>query len=308
LEAPFIDTKLSLNGVADDRVVLNESDNVRVAITWQNTLPVRVNDMRFSMDLSQLLLDPATIRVQDGRYDSATKTVVWNQDTNDALAFADPGDMGTVSFSFDTKPLVTTIGNDIIQNPTMALAVDVRATDTNGVIYTAEDVDTITLALNSSVTLEQETLHSSGPFASSGAMPPRANQATTYTLHWEIRNSSNALSDVRVTTTLPTGVTWLGKTSPTSEKMNYNAESRTITWNVGSIPAGGGFTTDPRGVYIQIALTPSSSEIGTVLDITRDVILTALDMFTNQTITSTRERHRTQLVGDTIENNGMVVS
>ena len=307
LEKPFISAVLSINNSIEDKVIVDESDAINVIINWTNSLPTKVSDVRITTKMQGGLFDAKTIRVQNGRYDSNTGVITWNQDTQDELNTLEPGENGTSNFFFNLNPIVNTTTGGIIRSPRMDVSVDIRATGSDGTIYTAQDVDMATILINSALTLEQGTLHSSGPFAITGQVPPSSGQITMYTLHWKVHNSANPVSDAVLTAHLPTEVTWLGRTSPNSENITYNTETRNITWNMGPINAGVGFSTSAREAYMAVSITPSSTDVGTIPYLTGDITLSATDTYTKQQITTTKRGHTTQLMGDTTQNDGLVV-
>jgi hypothetical protein len=58
-----------------------------------------------------------------------------------------------------------------------------------------------------------------------------ADKESTYTVAWTFTNTSNDTSSVVAKATLPNGVVWKGQISPTTEKISYDPDSRTITCN-----------------------------------------------------------------------------
>src|SRR5690606_36507934 len=85
-----------------------------------------------------------------------------------------------------------------------------------------------------------EVLHYSSPITNTGPMPPQVGQETTYTIRWNISNSTNVLNNATVRTVLPTGIVWKDVVVPQSERslMQYNTVTREIVWNAGTIPVG----------------------------------------------------------------------
>ncbi len=305
LEAPFINAYFTINRSNEPVVALNTGSSVEGIIAWQNTLPVRLNDVRIIVELEGSIFDASKVNARDGRYDSNTKSMTWNQDTEAELVRVEPNASNTVGFSFPTQ-IASSAGTGV-QSPEMSLRLSIRATGDDGVIYTAEDIDSVRILLNSSATLDQKTLHSSGPLANSGPIPPAVGKTTTYTLQLTIHNSSNKLTKGRLEAKLPTGITWLNRTAPASQKVNYNTESRTIVWDIGDLAPGTGFTANPKELYLQVGVTPSISDLGNKMKLLSDIVFTATDSFTGSDIRITRLEHTNQLKGDSIENNGAVV-
>ncbi len=247
-----------------------------------------------------------TLEIEGGRYDTNTKTITWNQDTSSDLNQIDPGGTASLGFSVNIVPLVNSTTGAVVKSPRVPLSVSIRATGSEGNIYEAENIDSIAAILTTSVVVEGETLHASGPFPNTGTIPPSVGKTTIYTIHWRVRNVANSLTDTRITTKLAPGVTWLSQISPSTEQITYNTESKTLVWNIGAVPAGTGYGNAGRDVYFQVAYMPSPGDVGQAPDLTQVVVLTGKDTFTEQTVTARRNPHTTALVGDTVESNGRV--
>ena len=134
------------------------------------------------------------------------------------------------------------------------------------------------------------TIHYSGPIQNTGAMPPKVNTETTYTLEWQLTNSRNRVTGVKVSTILPTYVVWKNVMVPTSEQSRviYNEVTRELVWNVGEIPAGTGTNLPPKILSMKVGITPSVTQKGSVPNLTDIMTVTGLDTFTNKTIELTR--------------------
>ena len=117
--------------------------------------------------------------------------------------------------------------------------------------------------------------------------PPKAEATTTYTVIWTIANSSSAVSGATVSATLPENVTWLGSISPQTENVQYDSNSRTVTWNAGSLAAYSGQDGEQqRQVSFQVALYPNITDVGNPLTIVNPSTLSATDNFTGITVYS----------------------
>lgn len=300
LEDSFLAVGIELDRSTQTTVAYNSNATVRANLDITNTLNTPLADVRIIAELVGDIFDPETIRVTGGRYDSNRRQLIWTQDSNGDLGRLGSGQTERTNFSFD---LVTAEG---LENPAMDLIIHLRATGQDGTIYEAENITSRQIVLNSDAVLDRQTLHASGPIPNTGSVPPTVGQATTYTIHWDIHNSASALTDTTVSTRLPQYVSWTGQVSPQSERITYNTETRVVTWDVGSVARGAGFSQPARQAYFQVAVTPSSTDVGQRMELTRDVTMQATDTFTKQVLTSVKSAHTTRLQGDSIEENGFV--
>lgn len=301
LEDTFLNVDIELNGQTTPTVAYRANGEVSGEITIANTQDQPLSDIRIHAQWVGDLIDHNTVRVTRGRFESGEQTMVWTQDQFGNLGSIAPGDSETVSFSFAIQN-----PGEAVLNPKSDVFVDIRATGNDGTIYEANSVASRAIALNSHVVVGQETLHSSGPLPNTGPVPPAVGQTTTYTVHWDVHNSSNALADATLTTRLPEHVAWVGSSSPRSERLSYNTETRELVWDIGGVVASAGSAAPAREVWFQVSVTPSSTDAGKAIDLTRDVVLRATDTFTNQELSVNRAGHTTRLMGDVVEDRGLV--
>jgi hypothetical protein len=142
-----------------------------------------------------------------------------------------------------------------------------------------------------------KVLHYSGPIQNTGTLPLGVGKETTFTVVWQIANSTNTVNGVVVKTTLPTGITWNNVIAPSTAASNlvYNSVTREITWNVGDVPVG----QDAKSIAFKLAITPSTSQINTVPKLTNDITLIGADSITKTPLSQTKRALDTHLVGDT---------
>jgi hypothetical protein len=141
-------------------------------------------------------------------------------------------------------------------------------------------------------------LYYSGPFSNHGPIPPQAEKETTYTVVWNITNTSNNISKTKITSSLPPWVRFVGPVAPASEDLTYNPSTKEIVWNVGNLKRGTGITEMEREVAFQIAFTPSISQVGSLPALINDAVLTGHDDFANVSVRVNKYSLSTQLPND----------
>ena len=138
----------------------------------------------------------------------------------------------------------------------------------------------LTIKIASELGLTAKSYKNVGPFNNIGPVPPRADRESTYTVTWTLTNTTNNLKDTVVFTTLPAGVVWKAEISPSSEIVNFNPDTKIVSWEVGNVTAGVGFAYSPKTVSFKVGLTPSINQIGTVPFLTEGVDSEAMDTWT----------------------------
>jgi hypothetical protein len=115
-------------------------------------------------------------------------------------------------------------------------------------------------------------------------MPPRVNQATSYTLNIDVSNSSNEIQDATLNFFLPSYVSWRNALAPSVERnaVTFNDTTREVTWELGTLRSGLGINgSAARSLSVQLEVLPSTSQVGDQVDLTSDIILTGTDAFTD---------------------------
>jgi len=284
ISKPFLGLAISVGGASGADVVVSPGDNVSVSIDWQNHLPTAITDAVIVAKLSGFLIDGATVHTGDGFYRSSDDVVIWDKTTsNGALANLAPGARGKVAFSFQ-MPKSDALKN--IPNPRLTISVNAagkRVSET-GVPQNLQSTASQRISLASDLSLIAQGLYYSNPFGSVGPLPPKAGTETTYAIVLTVTNTTNKISDARVTAHLPPYVRYIGICSPRSEcdpdtqKLTFNQNDGTLTWNIGEIAPGVGLNgTPPRQTAIAIGFTPSTSQIGQQPPLLQDIELSGVD-------------------------------
>jgi hypothetical protein len=162
--------------------------------------------------------------------------------------------------------------------------------------------DKLICKINSQLDLETKAYYyepQSG-IENSGPIPPRVDRLTTYTVHWQITNSSNDLEDVRVWATLPQGISWSDRyinEVPDSE-LYYNERTKQVSWEIDKVPAGTGVIFSTYELIFQIGLTPSITQLGRRPVLINDSWIEAKDTFTEIVLEDTDREVNTSLPDD----------
>ena len=139
-----------------------------------------------------------------------------------------------------------------------------------------------TVRIASQVSLTAKAARSIGPFINTGPIPPQVGEATTYAAIFEVGNTQNDARGTKLVATLGPGVTWVGASDGDDENVSYNPNNNTITWDIGTLSSGSGFSSAKRTAAVQLSLTPSTSQIGSVPTLVSGIVLSGVDSFTNQ--------------------------
>lgn len=279
---PFLAVGLSLNHEDAETVVVAPGSGVQGLLAWENTLSTALTDAQVIVRVTGNALDPVSVSSSGGFYRSSDGSIIFNRETSSSLRRLEPGDTGTGSFSLRTKTAAQLAG---VKNPTITFSVSVagRRAGESQVPESASNILTRTIQIATETSLTSRAVRTTGPFTNTGPWPPEADRETTYTVYLSANNSLNGVADGAVTFTLPTYVRYTGAVSPSDGSVVYDDASRTVTWRVGDVPAGG----SGKQIALQVALTPSVTQKGQTPVLIGPQTFTGVDRFTGGTVTAT---------------------
>ncbi len=274
---------LSVNSSSGMTVLIGQNTNI--SINWQNTLPDKIVSSQIVATISGNAFDRSMVVVSNGGlYRSTDNTITWDKNSTPELGGISPSDEGQVTFSLASFSNPVQIRG--IKNPNLVVRV-VMTGDRSGInAGTVTSTEDITIKLESILSISAFSYRNKGPFSNTGPIPPRADQESTYTVTWTATNTSNDLSDTVVSAVLGAGIVWKGEISPTSERVAYNPDTRTVSWNIGNISSGVGFTSSPKEVSFKVGVTPNITQIGQSLNIVGTTNIFAKDTYTTTIIKS----------------------
>ena len=281
LREAFIDVSLDLDNIQSR----NEDEfDISGRINWKSNLDSVVRGAELSVTFSGEGVDLDSLETQDGLFRSSENTLIWNSRTNDEFSTINPGDSGTQRFWFNTNNS-SSLANTT-ENPTVDFDIRMEAQSSESSSLPPFVTSSLqrTIKLPTVVDADIQTLHEDGPFNNSGPVPPQVGETTTYTLHISIQNTTNDIEEASFQAALPAYVEIRSNTSPADADINYNDISGRLSWDIGSIPAGAGFTQPVKEAFVQIELIPSSSHRGLELPLLADPSISGVDSFTGEMI------------------------
>ena len=298
IKKPSVGITMSVNQDSDSQIPIEAGNTNSVTIDWQNNLTEQIYNMSVNVKLIGQTLDPQSVNVTDGFYSSADNSITFDKSSIPAFDTVNPSDEGNMTFDFSTllpsaNPSIP-FGNSGVRADVTVTGTPAGGDNTVQTLYSGETVMKISSALN----LIARAFRTTGPFENSGPFPPQANSQTTYTVTLTATDSFNNANNVQVTTALPSNVTWTGFTSPSSEQVAYNQTSGQITWNIGTIQANAGVSLRPRSVSFQVAITPSITQVGSIVTLLNQSTITGTDAYSGESLTATEPPVTTDVTSD----------
>lgn len=302
IRKPGLGVELVLGSSSGDLVV-TAGGKVNATVRFVNNLSVPIVNAKIEARLSGGALDRSSVSVVKGFYRSIDNTIIWDFNSNTGLASIAPGARGEFAFSFGT---LSTGGGLPLSNQSIDIEIVAFGSQVSGGTVPEGISSSVRrkVSIASDIGLNTRIVYSIGPFANKGPIPPKVEKETTYTIIWTATNSSNDISGVVAKATLPSYVTWLSAFVPANENISFDPISRTITWNVGELRAGAGFSSSAREVSFQISFLPSLSQHDTSPDLVGITTITGKDKFTNIFLEDTKPALSTRLGTDPLFKTG----
>lgn len=237
---------------------------------------------------------------ESGVFDERIRSVVWGPASNSMLKEIKSGEGGEFTFRINTKsrPIVrTSQDTNFVVTLTSSIEAATIPQKFQGLDVSSEDI--LESRVASQVLFRGRAVFRASPFNNSGPLPPRVGVKTTYTLILEARNFTNDMSDVKVVIPLPQNVSWENTFSPRDATIAFQAASREIHWNLGTLSAGTGVIRPSANAAIQVSILPSEVDVGKPILLAGEARLSGRDTFTNRDIVKTAGSLTTELREDT---------
>ncbi|PJE51150.1 MAG: hypothetical protein COV29_02660 [Candidatus Yanofskybacteria bacterium CG10_big_fil_rev_8_21_14_0_10_36_16] len=285
IASPFLSISATVNGVEEYVARLRET--LRYEIKFKNNTTRDLLGVGLSAKLDGEMFDLTSVE-SDGFFDSRLNTVYWNASVVPQLGVLRANQTGSVKF---TVRLKEEFPGGVIGSQNSLVKITPRIETTNvppdlGVDrLIAEDELLTRIATN--LSFRQELYVDDFEWGSSGPWPPKVDEKTTLTIRWSVANPVNLIAPAEITGQLLPGVEWVGNTrsNVTGTLPQYDSNSNSIFWDIGSVPGGVGTSFPPYEAYFQISIVPSINQINSPADLLKETIFTGRDTITSQEIT-----------------------
>jgi hypothetical protein len=287
ISLPALSLEQSVNNSGN--YIASPGETLNYSIKYHNNSTVGIPAVKITCKFDTKALDFYSFDLKNkGNFDANTDTIMWDQTTAPELGTVNPGQSGELDFS------VKVLDNLPVKNyndKNFAVA-SVTTIDSSSVPLALMDqqvkdsLDNVT-KVNSKLGIAARGYFQDSLLPNSGPIPPKVGQTTTYTIHWEVTNYSNDVDDVKVEAVLPPQVQWVNKYKPESSALTFDNLTKKLTWNIGKLQSGTGYLSPVKYVVFQVALTPSSTQLGQVVDLLKQSTISGKDDYTGVDLTST---------------------
>jgi len=252
-------------------------------------------------------------KINDENYGKIQKTdggkeIVWSKTQVAELAKFSPKSEITINFSLPVKTRTQLADVDV-----NLLAKTAITTYTEIILPLSSGQEgesklkssEIKLILDTNVDLTAKALYSlEGTVIGNGPMPPRAGQATRVVVFWDISNELHEIADVSVSAELPDNVKFVTTKNISTGDIKFDEATKKMVWSINRLPK----TVASAAVSFILEFRPGSADVGKILKLTGNNILSAKDVETDNNIIKTKNILTTVLEEDELYNGQGTVS
>lgn len=257
---------------------LKPGEEISIQITYQN------QNKQMIKDLAVVLLLPASL--VEKKEQEIEKTEIL------------PDESGTFNLNFRLRPLISVLDKNLTLN--LRPFATFYFKDKPGEILRAFAIP-YSLKISSALKLQAEARYftAEGDQLGRGPLPPRLGQTTKYWINWFILTAPNAIKNVALAGRLPPDVSWTGKTNvPSGEAIAYDPVSRIASWRSDFVPATPTFRCPCQGAGFEVAITPTTADLGQEITLLDNLTIQGTDEFTGEELIETSPDLTTDLKTD----------
>ncbi len=294
---------LIINGQTTDQPI-TAGDYLNYSIIYRNNGQATISDIKIQATLDSQILDWSTLEDKNKGTINGNE-IIWSKNTVPGLALLPPGNEGSLDFKIKTKTLdqLSGLGPAAMAIKSSAeLIIGQMNGQTSTVSVPSNQIATKT---NTDLNLKVEGryFNDDNIAIGSGPIPPKVGEQTNYQIFWTLTNTLHEATNVKISTSLPTSVSWTGKTNLKAGQLDFNPATRQIAWTINRIPLG----TSALTANFELSITPTSDQAGRILILIPETNLQATDSETQGQINQTRDGVTTNLDTDpTVKGKGVV--
>ncbi len=298
IASPFLLAQTTLGG--DRRGAIEPGARIEGSVLYRNNTPQKIENLGVSVSFPESFVELGTIAVEDGFYDVTRRALVWNPASAPELRDLDPGEEGTLTFSFTLKadPPLRVFSDRNFRFPvTTAIDTGTPPLGFRGVSLAYQDQ--IEFQIASRLTLRARSAYYDSPAVNTGPLPPQVRKTTTYTVFLQLGSGANDVRDVIMKGALGGGVEFKGTLSTDVGEVEFNPATREVLWRISQLPAATGTLRPHASAIIQVALVPAENQANDAVALLTGIGILGRDAFTGIELSATADDVSTELRTDT---------
>lgn len=281
----------TFNKDTSGKFIVGTGQRIDGAVQYKNTGSTGLTDSIVKVKFEGTGLDASTIKLISGAYDPTTTTITWTAASLPALRNILPGGSGEILYSFGILPYDKIPLAPNGKNQQLIATASLDSPDLPTPTGQARQVisDRFLMPVHTGILLGVDTFYDDGRLGitSTGPLPPKVGEQTTYTLRTRIGSTLNDIEKMKVVLVLPDGVTYTNKFYKTDGDIDFNDRTNTMTWTMPLLEGLTGRATPPQELDMQVAITPGENVRGQEVKLLKSVQATGTDSFTDGALQAT---------------------
>lgn len=286
-----------------DQIVIEPGESLTYTVTYENRSSVPLSNAIVETTLPAQYIDEQKVVITGNQGIYRDGKIKWDAAGVPALAMINPGNTGTLTFKVDVLDVLPTRSADDknfrLESQTILTSPDVPVSVSQDHII--ESNNTIA-KIRTSVVLVQVARYfdqTTGKAVGTGPFPPKVGSPTVFQIAWEVSNTANDVTGMAVAAKLAPGVIWAGgAVSSLGAGLVYDDVSKTISWNIGTLPANSGTLLPKAIATFLVQLTPGVNQIGQEVQLMQSANLIGTDSFVGENKQIVAEAVTTKLEED----------
>lgn len=283
--SPLLSLNFTLNDSNDYTAHLG--DSLLYKINFKNNTNSAISGLGLTVRLTGNMYDYSTVN-SNGFFDGRLNTITWNGSNIPELNLLDANGSGVAEFEVRLKDSFSGGGaKDSFVKVSAHLETSNVPSQLDLERLTADNE--LVTRISGSPTFSQKLLINDVIFGANGPFPPRVNKKTGFTARWDLVNPSNNITSAQVTAVLGPGVVWENQVRVNGSQVQptYNSRTSSVTWDLGTLPAGTGVSFPPYETNFLISITPSINQVNQPVTLLKSIHFDGTDSFTGEKISRT---------------------
>lgn len=294
---------------SDEECIIDPGQTLNYEIEFRNNTDIALRELILKLYFQDDIFDFKELELgETGFFDSRENVITWSGGEVSSLNLLEPNQSDKVNFSVKIKESLPIFSyNDKNFQAKVLAEIETLTVPDKFSISELKVEKELICKINSQLDLKTKVYYyepSSG-IVNTGPISPRVDQLTTYTVHWQIGNTSNDLEDVKVSAILPQGIEWSNHyiNKVKDSQILYNQRTKEISWEIDRIPASTGVILPAYELIFQIGLRPSLNQLGSTPILINESSAEGKDIFTN-----TNLRDFTPIIDTTLPDDSRISS
>ena len=273
---------LSVSLANGQEYVSRAGDTLNYMVSFVNNTDQNLKDVVLRAQIVGEMFDSGSLQAS-GNFRPADSMLIWNSANTPLLSVVQAGSAGAVSFSIKTKDAYP-IRRLSDKNFSLQILAEAESKGIDSKIFSKARVETKVRG-NLIVDAKGFFRDAESGILNRGPVPPKAGQATNFTIHWALRGYASDISNIEVNAPLGDNVKIIGEPKSNAGTVPFfDSQRNLVVWSVSRVQVNQGVVGDPVEAVFQVEAIPFADQVGKYMILIGDTYVKGMDNFTNQEV------------------------